>query len=215
MNLDFQTNILAYLAQNKRGQRFISDLDSKLFELVEDQTVFGLLSRYSKKYKTNPSRSNLLEFFGTFSKERNLNSVDIKLIKSTVSKVYSRNLGDDIGLIEDKIRVFAQYSRTNLIFDKYAGRLKEGSHVYVQMHAELTRVVNIGKHKLTDNSKGGFLLAEHSRAENVIANAIPSQYKNFNRTLSTRGLVSPMILVFMAPPKGFKTGTLINFALAS
>jgi len=213
MNLDFQTNILAYLAQNKRGQQFIADLDSKLFELVEDQTIFGLISRYSKKYNTNPSRTNLLEFFNTFVKEKDLNPTDIKLIKSTVSKIYTRDLGDDIGLIEDKIRVFAQYSRTNLIFDKYAGKLKEGSHIYQQMHAELTRVVNIGKNELADNSKGGFLLAEHSRAENVIANAIPSQYSNFNRTLSTRGLVSPMILVFMAPPKGFKTGTLINFAL--
>lgn len=86
-----------------------------------------------------------------------------------------------------------------------------------RMKSELEEIqsLSIETLNMTDEEKNRTFLIQDALSGNLnleLRKGTPCQYRAINRMTSAGGFYSPQMIIIMAAPKGFKTGTLINIA---
>jgi KaiC/GvpD/RAD55 family RecA-like ATPase len=81
------------------------------------------------------------------------------------------------------------------------------------MLTEMRQIVTFGEGLGIADVKNAFLLKDYSPLHKLdLLNVFPTYLPGFNQLSGIGGMRSPQLSIIMAPPKGFKTGTLVNFA---
>lgn len=215
MTVKFQEQVLKYLLQQKEGKRFITLIDNTCFEIASDKIIFDMLKEYVTKFNVLPSKVSLLEWFDRNAKEAKLKE-DIKTAMVNRIVVMYEPLSEETNLIRLSIVEFAQRLQTKHLFLENVDKVKEGDEAFFQLLAR--QMLKIGKlteaNEDEEKNKGGFLLKDHDNFKyDVIKEAKPTDLKGLNKLTAAGGFYSPQLIVLMAAPKGFKTGTMLNIVL--
>ena len=64
MKLEFQEDLLKFLAQYEEGKKYFEFIQPDIFDLSTHYTAFALLKGFTTKYKKQPNLASLLEYFG-------------------------------------------------------------------------------------------------------------------------------------------------------
>lgn len=214
--LEFQTDLLRFLAQAKDGRKYISALDSEFFDLNEQATVFSLLKDFDKKYGGAPSLGNMLEYFDKqiLHQKQPVSNAVYKLIEDTIRDVF-KPFKANAEHIRDQILEQYQITLMKNLFKENAKELKNGDRELVnKLHREITRIKSIGDHTEDDeNNRGQFLIADHKSGDYKIVEGAPTYLDSLNKMTSTGGFYSPQLIILMGAPKSFKTGALLNIGV--
>ena len=214
MTLKFQEDLLRFLLQVREGRKYIDWLDTSIFDMLEYQTVFELLSKYRKKYNTQPSISSLLEYWDRATKKAKI-SVDVyNQIADTISKLYSP-FNSDTSLIRETIVEQAQLKMAKELLEKYASKLKDGGvEIYRLMQKEMADIIRLGD-QVADQAahRGGLLLRDHNSTPVELIQGHPTYLKGLNKLTAAGGFYSPQLVIFMSSPKGFKTGVALSIGV--
>lgn len=213
MTIDFQNLLLKFLLQTKEGKKYVPMLDNSCFDLSESQVVFDLLAKYINKYKTQPGKENMIEYFDKQAKKMNLKKDVYNVIDAAIRKSYEP-FNSDTGQIREEILFFAQYKKTKNLFVEYSDKIKEGNEVFKKILGEMGTIVKLAEDETgSENNKGGFLLADYTTSKAHLPKACPIFLKGINKMTAAKGFHTPQLVVFMGGPKAFKTGLILKMVI--
>lgn len=214
MTTEFQGNILKYLIQVREGKTYLGVLDVELFDLGEHKLAFDLIKKYQTRYKSVPSKINLLEFFDKEAKgTKNMTPEIYSKIKETIEILYTP-LDKDIEIIKDAVVIEVKRKKLKDLMLRYAGKDLDNNKEFDSMSSETKKIATIGEDAkvIIENSDSGFLIHDQKDINFEIVEGHPTQYLGWNRLTAAGGFHPPQLIVIMAGPKAFKTGLMLNLA---
>lgn len=212
MTLEFQLELLKFLAQTKEARKYIPLLEPSIFDLPENQIVYELVSGFWKDYKGCPALANLLEYFAQEAKKTKLDTKVRANIEKHIRTVY-QPLQAHTTQIRESILQHIQYKKAKLMFTENFDKLNDGVHVFKDIRKAMDDIIRL-EDRIEGNTKDpkeGFLLASHTKARHKsFMKGMPTFLKKINGMTAIGGFCSPQLVLFMGSPKSFKTGTLLN-----
>lgn len=219
MKLEFQQDLLKFLVQNKEAKRYIEVLEEDVFDLDTHYTVFGLLKSFVKKYRSQPTLGNFLEYFDRELKQQTKkngeNFDDIyRDIEETIREAFYP-ITANVEQIREVILEEYQIKLLKDLFVQEAGNLKTAnSETVSEIYRKIAKIKNIGESDMDEEqNKGIFALQEFTTSRKSMVSGTPTYLRALNRMTSTGGFYAPQLIILMGAPKSFKTGTLINIAM--
>jgi replicative DNA helicase len=212
MNGKYQLELIKYLSQTKEGQKYIPLLSEELFDDPLLRMCFDMLKSYQKDYNAFPQEINLAHYF-----EQSSVGIDQKVrdkVDSFISKMFSPMLVE-LGQIRETVLQFAQEKMAIKMFEEYYDKLSEPT-TFKQVRNAMNDIISLedkiqGKE---EDPKLGFILASYEPTKDYsIGVGIPTFLTVLNAMTAIGGFTAPQLVVFMAAPKSFKTGVLLNIAL--
>lgn len=220
MNLQFQNDILKFLCQNKQGKRYLKILDADLFDAREYEVIFTYLKSFSNKYKGLPNKGQILDILEIHLRRNKTNLTKEKLkefrivLTETIDSIFEPSTAN-VEYIKEKLIGKYQKKRIRQVFKENAGKLKgDDDDLINEIFKEISAIKKLGEEDLgeIEKNRGSFLLADHQPGDYSIPKAHPCYLQALNNMTSTKGFYSPQLIIIMAEPKGFKTGTVLNIA---
>lgn len=214
MKLEFQKDVLKFLCQHTGGKMYVELIDEDFFDSAEEHTAFQILKSFVKEYKSQPSLGNFLEFFRTKVKEqKNKVSSDVlDALERTIREAY-RPFTANVDHIKDVLLEEYQLKlMRDMLMDVSASVRDKSPGVLDEIYRKVDRIRKLSDTALDDaeKNKGTFLIADHKEDDYSVVEGHATQYSDLNRMTSVKGFYSPQLIIFMAGPKGFKTGLLLN-----
>lgn len=205
MTIEFQRNVLKYLFQHKIDM--LEYLTPKMFDTVELQACFSLYVNYLEKYKSLPERANFIQFA---SNHAQFTEESINFIRNASKWIYEPL--DDVTLVQEELLNKAKQTMFKLALVDGLKAHEKGlsSEDIDSLFNKMSKI-----RALTNNKKneGLFLLRDLNKFTTQSRTIYPTYLNTLNNMTSMGGFHSPQSIVFMGPPKSFKTGVLIKFAL--
>lgn len=218
MKLEFQEDLIKFLVQNKEAKKYIEILEPDVFDLDNYKFVFSLLKGFFKKYKSLPSKGNLLEYFDRELKEAKYKGEDLtdtaKLVENTIRDIFIPLTANVQQIREIIIEEYQLKLMKNLLIEN-AGKLKTANADIVKdVFKQVSDIKKLGDYDLNEEENHGlFALADFGLSRKRQLNPSPTYLDGLNALTSVRGFYAPQLIIFMGGPKSFKTGFLINLAL--
>lgn len=216
MQGDFQLEVLRFLLQSVDGKKFLPLIDNKVFDLPNHKLIVDLAISYLAKYNDLPSKAGLLEHFEkTISASvGGLDSLNKMKVEKEIARTYEPFNTSTSHLREEIIR-YAQYKKVQTMFVEYSEKIQDPAYL-VPLRSEMDSIIRM-EEKLTgleEDVEDGFLLRGFvkGRASTYMV-GMPTYIKALNEMTAIGGFSHPQLVVFMAAPKSFKTGVLLNIAL--
>lgn len=185
--------LLAYICETKKIPKEVNRL---FFDTVEQKRTWELIKLFSKKYKKPPSLDSLASFTKGFEDSSEVLPF-IKRLKSTPFEEF---------YIEGRISEVA----TQLQFEKIiqsdlpsSGDQEEIKNFHNKIGGLIKTNDEVSRYRLTE---------DHLKAAMRRIAARPAYLQALNYITGAGGFYSPQLALIVAPPKGFKTGMLINIA---
>lgn len=214
-NIDFQEAILQYTVTNKYGYRALELYQDYYFDLLTHQIIAFVLKRYYKKKKRIPSKvvlhEHLRQLYENPEYRKDITSEVKKDIEDLLHHIYLIPLGGGEDILEEVIK-FARFIEVKNELESTDARDYKN---YETLQRNLQRAINIG----TDlQTKRGIKLIQD--AETRISNrnnevdVFHTPFWQLNRSQNSGGLKKHALIMLMSEAKRFKTGGLINFAMA-
>jgi len=205
MTAEYQRNIIRYLFQNKT--HFIEFIQTELFDVVEYKAIFELYMNYMKKFGNLPEKNNFIQYI---SDQSVLTDGAINMLKNNLVWVYESI--DDISMIEETILNEVKKQMFKNAYIKAGKYIDEGltSQMIEDIHTIISNIKNLKDHRV---DSGLFLLRDLDKYDDVENGKVyPFFLDTVNTMTSRRGFYPPQNIIFMGPPKSFKTGLLIKTA---
>lgn len=216
MTLDFQTELLQFLAQNKNGRRYIEILEPDVFDLDDQYTVFGILKGFTQKYKAQPTLPSLLEYFDIQTKDTKADvpkEVYDKIVE-TIRESYTPFKGNADFIREQIVKKYQIKLTTDLFAEKMLDLKNAEEGVVDSIYAKINKIRKLGTAEEDEESnKGKFALAEFKIGQRTQVKATKTYLNTLNKMTSTKGFYAPQLIIFMGAPKSFKTGNSLNLAM--
>lgn len=216
MTLEYQSDLIKYLLQFKEARKFIEWLEPEVFDLDEQSTVFSLLKNFVTQYKQTPSLGNLLQHFDNkCNASKTPITKDVKsIIETCLRESFEPYEGSTSHIRAELLQEYQKKSVQKIFLDN-ASKMKAGNPesldvLFTQMD-KAKRITQLDGDE--ENNRGQFLLAEHKVGEYSVVTGSPTYLHQLNRMTSAKGFYSPQLVIFMGPPKSFKTGTLLSVAV--
>lgn len=215
MTPEFQSDLLKFLFQNPKAKRFIPYVSPDLFDNPAQESVYGVFRDYIKKYKRLPSKASYIEFLNrevNKSRESIDESIHKNLLNET-AKAYSR-LDGGTELIEDVLIEEIQKKLAKRLIVEYAEKIKKADDTtFNKMLTQMGKIVKLREDILNERKeKGMYFIRDASKNLKAAAVGQPIFLHGVNRMTAAGGFYSPQLITFMAGPKFFKTGVLLNIA---
>lgn len=212
MTLEFQAEVLKFLAQTKEAKKYLPALESALFDLPESKFIFELIVGYWKDYKGSPALANMLEYF---HKEAVKAKMDVKVrkhIEDQIRAVY-RPMDCHLPQLRESLIEHVQFKMAKNMFTENFDKLGEGVHVFKEIRKSIQQILELEQRiggKQSD-PKDRFLFQSYS--EDIfkqISQGLPTYLEKLNGMTAKGGFAAPELIIFMGAPKSFKTGFLLN-----
>lgn len=216
--LDFQENLLKFLLSSNNGyegSKYISYLNPDCFDSIHHQMCMELIESYHKQYQVSPrDAANLIEHFHNSLGKVNLADNIIKDVERSIRSLYQPFKADTPILIESLIE-YSQYTQAISVVKECVPKLSDGREVFKRFKMGMEKVLKIGE-VLNDEhaDKGGYLVKDRGTAKSTRPVAgHPCFLSGINKMTAAKGFHTPQLVIIMAQPKGFKTGTALNIAM--
>lgn len=208
MTIDYQKIVLRYLFQNSKGRFYIQHLDESIFDDKVDKAVFVLLKEYYKVYDVKPSEPNIKFFLEKNSLNHDFDFIE--KLKGIISKYYIA-LDPDQQIIEDTLLDMCRKKMLKEIFINNVSLIESGDdQFFKRLYKDVSRVTNLDAE--STDSNGVFLSDEITILEESVQSH-PTLLRQLNRMTGGGGFKIPELIIFLAGPKCFKTGIMLNLAL--
>lgn len=217
MKLDFQKDILKFLAQRKAAKPFIQTIESDLFTDGYDYLAYGIIKTFFEKYSTQPTKIECIEELRKVSKEKEKDvTPEIYAgIEKAIIEAYKPYVGKE-DFIKDRLIELYQVKLTKDLFKDRSSDLKDASSDTVRdIYREMNRINSLSNNSMEEQeqNRGSFLIKDHVVGDYSVVEGTPTFLKGLNKMTGIGGFSSPELIVFMSGPKRFKTGTALNIAL--
>lgn len=215
MTLDFQRNIVRYFL-DQRGKKYLKlygqHIESDVFDTATLQLIYQLITGYFEKYKTVPTKENLLEYLHRETSHKKVTQEAREALENEIRKLYLVDLGDDTKIIKDSIITFAQRKLTKEMFKEFAPKLKnlKSDDTFAQLKRKISKIANLEKLDEMDKSEGVSIMSGRRKRDREATEVLPTKYHGVNQIMKRGGFNSPQVIVVMAGPKAGKTTLMVN-----
>lgn len=216
---EFQATIVAYLWRHPGAlQKYIDVLPLAYLKSGDDSAFLGLLYRYYKEHKKVPSKSVILELIRTAYPDSDSNTLHKKSQENLNKKLGVFQAADisDRTFIEEKIKDFVQFEALKLFASETVQNLKTKKY-----DPELPKKARIALEagRMLDDDLG------HEWGRQTITRVGNATNPDFEPRIPTGvhhldsliggGLKAGELGILLGLPKGFKSGTMLNFAFSA
>lgn len=201
--MSFETEVIKYLFQKPDAISYVPDIKLDIFKLTPNKIAFEALRQFSEKYKKAPSKG---AFEAYVKKEANWTPEQVDSVMNQLVHVYQPI--QDEAFVRDEILSWVKQERWTQVMIRYADKMQDPNQ-YPAMSAELAQIITLGV--LEDKSPLS-LTKDNLDVLRRSLNGHPTFLEGLNKTMNAGGFKAPELIGIMCPPKGFKTGSCINFA---
>ena len=214
LSYEYQLDLLRYIARTKEIKVLVQELDGDMFSTTDLRNVFNLIQSYEAKYFVTPKKVSLIEYFKKWLNEQNVqfNPEQVQNVIDTINKCYE-DLDSDVPFLNETIVNFAKRQLTRRLLVDYAGKVSElNDEDYTRLMVEMKKISSIGE-QTAQTIPGRYLFKDFTTERAAKTDATPFFLKSINRMTAAGGFYSPQLIIFLAAPKGFKTGTILSGAV--
>ena len=218
MKLEFQEDLMKFLVQEKEAKKYIEILEQDVFDLDNYKFVFTLLKGFYQKYKSQPSKGNLLEYFDRELKEAKYKGEDLSnitsLVENTIKDIYIPLTANIQQIREVLIEEYQLKLMRNVLIENAAKMKTANADIVKDVFKQVSDIKKLGEYDINEEENHGtFALRDFGLSTRKQLNPSPTYLDGLNALTSVRGFYAPQLIIFMGGPKSFKTGFLINLAL--
>lgn len=215
MTIEFQTELIKFLAQMRECKQYLPIMSSDIFDIPEHKVLFGLLQSFWVKYNSPPTLASLLEYLHVSAATQKLDKPLVKSLEAGVRKLYTP-IEAHTTQIRESILSSIQYKKTQILFKDNFDKLNDGIPTFLRIRKEMDDIIRLPD-KLEGNvtdPKLGFLFRAHADFNyKALSQGMPTYLNRLNSMTTAGGFLAPQLIIFMAAPKSFKTGNMINLLL--
>lgn len=210
---EFQTLVLAYLARAKGAlATYESSLSAAYFESSINGTLYSYYVEYYKKHKKNPSREVVLELISQgFIEDTEDNKRKKTACQERLESLLELDISD-ADYIDKRIREFIRWcSMKDFVYMAYEGLKKN------EFDSDLPKKARLALAKGDKAFSPGLAWHEDvyprisEDANESQTSRVPTGLYHFDKEIGG-GLKGGELGIILAVPKGFKSGTMLNFA---
>lgn len=208
MDLEYQKRLVSYLFNDRKAISLASNIDKGIVDDPALGELIGVWKSYVLKYRRSPDEIIVRRIIDREAEnQKDLDQETVDDLKMTLKSVVSLEY-DDLQR-QDVI----QYTKKRFIDSMTNELIKGRASMSSEKLVEKTRSL-IGRFNLlgsTDIEDSGiFVVKDPKKLHGSIPKGTPTFIPQLNSVMDAKGFFSPQNIVLMAPPKGFKTGTLLN-----
>lgn len=207
----FEVEINKFLLRMNEGRYLLKQIPNDLFTDPQSQFINMIINGYYDEYREIPAKINLLQYIEDVKQEYGLESLDE--ISIAIDKLFSSEIDIEINQFKSKIIKEIQLFKTIRLFEEHEDQIGKNDGVVETILTEMGNIVNV-KSDILGHNNARFVLQDFKGFNHIdYGNIYRLPFEALNNYTSVGGVFSPQIIVFMAPPKGFKTGVLVNIAV--
>lgn len=214
LSYEFQLDLLKYIVRTRDIKPLVKDLDDSIFSTADLQFIFSVVKAYELKYLVTPKKNSLIQFLKKYLNENN-KDVDpeaLNTIELLIGQCYEPLESDNVFLFETIVD-FAKRQMIRKLLINYSGKIQSlADEDYVSLISKIKRIAEIGQYN-SDIIPGRYLFKDFSVDRPKGVEATPFFLKGVNALTAAGGFHTPQLIVFLAAPKGFKTGTILRAAV--
>lgn len=210
---EFQLLVLAYICRSKGALgNYESQVTAAHFDSSVNGTLYSYHADYYRKHKKTPSREVVLDLINQGFIE---DTEDNKRKRVACQERLEEMLGMDISdgeYIDKRMREFLRWTAMKeFIYDAFSGLEKN------KFDPDLPKKARVALAKGEEAFSHGLEWREHvysrisEEANELESSRVPTGIKHFDDEIGG-GLKGGELGIILAPPKGFKSGTMLNFA---
>lgn len=210
--LKFQAKILRFLCRPE-NKRYVGLVDDGCFDTPEMKLSYEVLRAYVKEFNSTPDAESAVEYLHQEAASRRMKPEVQAEYASYLEQMFApRN--EDTGLVIKSIMDYAATKRTIELFKRDVDKINlNGLSAVKHFHGELAKIAHLDQQVLElENSRGGFLIKDHTKKIRKIKVGHPTFLKRINHMTAAAGFRSPELVIILSAPKGFKTGLCIKIA---
>lgn len=213
---EFEVQLLAFLARQKDCIMFLPLLDRDIFNFTEFKGAFDIVKDYQEKYKRLGSEADLLQHLYEFNETKPLSNTTFDKLALTIKLLFKSRLDANPDKFREKIVEHCQFRQMANLVTEYAPRLKDGIEIYREMRRGMDKVIAL-EERLTNEvvNPGRWVFSEADFGlldpENSLSH--PTRFHAINDLMTTGGIMSPELIIFLAEQKFGKTMFLLDMAL--
>lgn len=212
MTLDYQRDLLKYMVQDKSIKKLVGELDSKIFDLEELQVIHSLLVQYIEEFKVLPKKNSFIEFFYQATGDKDWDREVLKIVESTICECYEKP-NSDTPMLRRSVIDFAKRKMMMSMMSEYAGIINQlDEKDYVSIQGKMRQIIDLGNDQL-GMPEGKYIIKDFTTDRARFDQGYPTPFKKLNAMTAIGGFTSPELVIFLASPKGFKTGTILSIAV--
>ncbi len=217
MRLEFQKDILKFLAQRKQAKSYLKTIEADLFSDNYDYLAYCIIKGFYDTYGTQPTETEALTLLDreAKTKKKELSTEVVNHIEKSIKEAFKPYKGTD-ELIKDTLIEQYQIKLTKELFRDKASSLKEADSKTIQeIYREISRIQKLSEKgdEEKEQNRGSFLFKDFEVGNYSTVEGVPTFLKSLNKMTAKGGFASPELIVLMSGPKRFKTGTALNLAL--
>ncbi len=206
MTVEFQRDLISQLLTNKEFKTFIPDVSPDIFDLAEHKFISSALREYYKKYKVLPTLTNLLQFISNESND----TADLTDIQPEIEGLYHNKVAD-FQLIKDTVIMRVKEKKLKDLLKTNLTQPITDSRISTMLH-DLNRIDKLGS-SIQERPTPLRVTHDQLLPDRFKQQVHPTFLQGLNNLTTKGGFAPPELITFLAAPKSFKTGTLLNFAL--
>ena len=214
MTIEYQREALKFMVSHRDGKAFVGVIPSKVFDHVADQIVYELLEAYVKKYGTLPSELDMGQFKSVGAEQMELGPEVEKELDIALARIF-RPMKSNSKQVQESLIKEAQSHMTRLMLKEYVPKIAKDTEEIKGFLQKMREVLDMeAKMIAADGNRGEFLISDWQGFEPTSSDThYPTYLNGLNAFTAMGGFASPELIVFLAQPKSFKTGTLLNLAV--
>lgn len=216
MTVAFQRKVVQFLTLPGNRQ-YVGLLDVDCFDTEELRTAFEVIRAYVADYKAVPDEVSAVEYLHGEMTRHQVDPDTRARMASYLETLYDTAPKDGAELVKSRILDYAARKRGAEALRAALVRLGEdgaGLAAFKREADKINKLAKLDSQMIEAGERSsGFLLEDHFRRINDVKMGEPTFIKGLNRLMAAGGLRSPELAIIIASPKGFKTGTCLNFAV--
>lgn len=210
---EFQTLVLAYMARVKGALgTYELSLSPAYFESSINGTLYSYYTDYYKKYKKNPSREVVLDLINQgFIEDTDDNKRKRSACRERLETILDLDVSDT-EYIDRRLREFLRWcAMKDFVYESYEGLSKN------EFDPALPKKARVALAKGDKVFSPGLAWREDvyprvaEEASETHGSRVPTGLTHFDEEIGG-GLKGGELGILLAVPKGFKSGTMLNFA---
>jgi hypothetical protein len=211
MTIEYQLDLLRYMVQDRGVKKLLKEIEPNVFDLEEHQVILELLQQYVEQFKVLPKKTSFKEFINEAISGKEWDEDIIKIIFNTVNKSYE-SVDSDIPMMRASIIKFAKRKMVMKMFAQYAPIIHQTDDSdFMSIQSKMRQIISLGDDQL-GLPEGKYIFKDYTSNRQTVSQGYPTQFKRLNAMTAINGFISPELIIFLASPKGFKTGTILSIA---
>lgn len=204
---EFEVEVLKYLVRDKNGVSVLTQIPETFLKDPYMAIVLHVIKTYHREYGSIPHKANLKQYIADSAE---LDTEVQRTIYNLVGDIYDHSFDVDREHLKAKIVKEVQVYQTKEMIARF---MDDPSPDFEGMFKDMRKILDVGD-SLYTNTDARFVLKDFTGFNHITYDDVISMpFPGMNDMMSAGGIFAPQILVIMAPPKGFKSGIMINMAV--